>query len=234
MSKTKINPRKYIFQIRLYNPLYLDRTGSFIKVTRKIFGNWEGGVNGFRFIDSYKKFVGNLSMYDFSLSTEFNTTHEQIKSIVLNGLDYISDVYEEPLVQRIGYRIIYLCEISPERAVKVINNFAQPQSESFNLLKDYKVDRNEIFLRYKKSDAEKYVNFRLLYGEIEKRDTKNVLKVESSKGLIVDIDAYMLCLDERRLSKEFIDKDVKDFFSSAINNQKNIIQKIDGVVKQNG
>lgn len=233
MSKQKIEAQKYIFQIRLYNPIYLDKTGAFIKATREVYENWEGGVNGFKFAHVNKRFFGGLSMYDFGLNTEFNTTHEEFKSLTIEGLKYISDIYEEPLVQRIGYRIIYLCELSAKKVTNIIEKFASPQSTTSHLLNNYFIDRNELFFRYKSNKDEKYVNFRLLYGEIEKRNIRNFSENNPKKGLIIDIDTYMLFKNEPPLSKKFLNNTIEDFFSDSIKNQKHIIDEIEKVVKKN-
>ena len=190
MPRRRLEVRKHIFQIRLENPLYLDKTGAFIAQTRDIFTEWTKVDRGFRFVHKNRKFYGGVSMEDFHVATELLTTHDEVKAIALKGLEAISVVYDSPVVKRVGYRIIALCELHPEQTLNVITYLKGARGPLEDLIKASEIDRMEVFLRYK-LDEEHNVNLRTLYGSIEKRKPDNLLAVERISGLIVDIDFAM-------------------------------------------
>jgi len=230
LSKTRPEVYKRIFQIRLRNPLYLDKTGAFIAKTIDKYTDWEGGVAGFRFIHKDRIFYGGISMQDFNLATFHKTSHDEVEAKALEGLKDIVDVFEQPIAQRVGYRIIYLFNgIDAGRSFRIINAFAEPNIPKCEFLEDYKVDRQELALRY--NNKNNYINLKLLYGTIEVK--KEPLSREEKKGLIVDVDVYKIFDAETHLTSDLIDKDIVTFLNNAIKNQNLIIQKIQNLVKEN-
>jgi len=177
MGKIRPSVLKRIVQLRVYNPLYLDKTGQYIFLTKEKLENWRGGVKGFVFESNNGIFTGGLSVDDFNFSTETQSSHDEIMSFFLENYDNMLKVYENFDVQRLGYRIIYVDDVTKEEVFRflktlyndeIVQKFGKPNGYEATLI----IKENNIFCVV-----------RLLYGKW-KKDSKE------HGGLIVDVDVF--------------------------------------------
>jgi len=225
MSKIKIH--KMIFQIQMKNPLYLDKTGAFIKATSELLDNWAGGIQGFKFTHINKRFSGRITSYDFAMSSEKISTLEEFEHCTLQVLSAIPNVYESPQVIRVGFRTFYMLRCSSAEAFTIIRNLFVSNLEEM-VVPSGNLNGIESTFRFDFGES-LYANLRLYYGQRSVID-EITYKEDKNEGLIIDIDYYCKVNDETLLTTEYVSQQIKPFFKKAKNTGKLIKSKILKVV----
>ena len=210
MGKIRPSVLKRIVQLRVYNPLYLDKTGQYIFFTKEKLKNWRGGVNGFIFESGI--FTGGLSMDDFNFSTETQSSHDEMTHFFFYNYENMLKVYENFDVKRLGYRIIYVNEASEKEVIRFLKTLYNDEV----IQKFGKPDRYEVTLRIKKNDI--FCAIKLLYGKWRK-DSKE------KAGLIVDVDVFEEYEPNTKTPDEY--KEIfKKFFEEARHLHDHVIEVI--------
>ena len=98
------------FQIDWFNPLYLDKTGLLIKLSRENIIKWYGNAEGFDFQEKENLYSGKVSISKLWLKwnnlTYFNkfNIEEALDTFIKQSL-FLSENYEAVDYKRIGFRL---------------------------------------------------------------------------------------------------------------------------------
>ncbi len=227
----KLEIRKMIFEARVENFLYIDKTGLFFKKLQDILGldNFTPNVSNSSFLLSNKTFQGNLSSQNIALINIQPSTPEEFEPIIGKVLTKFPEVYEEPRLKRIGYRFLYFQEKSKRDILGFLRKFYVPNLEE-GLLKrieksgSSKIEDIEVKHAFNMHD-DFCVTFRAYPGKKTIEDEKNPRKNITQEGLVVDIDCYIK-YDSKdvQLTLEFVAKELPQFLKRASNTAKLLIQ----------
>ncbi len=199
-----------IFQIRVNNYLYLDRTGLFMSSTDDFLKGWQGDVSGYRFTSKSGRIVGFLSMNELSMSSNRFGTTSEFEDCVVKIMPTFLEIYGSMSVTRIGFRIVSILESEIETAVRVINEAHGIESPD-SLSEIGKLEGIDLLQKYKTGDNS-YVNLKTYHGRrIQDKSEKNL----PESGLVVDTDHYWQYEEPRILDKSLIGQIKNDLFKNA-------------------
>lgn len=216
---SKINIHKMIFQIQMRNPLYLDKTGAFIKATSELLDNWEGGIQGFKFVHINKRFSGRITPYDFAMSSERISTLDEFEHCTIQTITPIPDIYESPKLIRTGFRTFSMLRCTSSEAFEIIRKFFISDLESI-ITPDGTLDGIETTFRFNLGKSF-FTNLRFYYGRRTVID-EQTFRERSESGLIIDIDFYHKADNETLLTHNYVTQQIKPFFEKA----KSVIKQI--------
>jgi hypothetical protein len=187
------------YQLDVFNPIYLDKTGEIISRTEGLLKDWNGNLNGFQFLSEKDNFAGKFTMDQFWYHDQ---KQGDFKSEMINSFskfiveinEVAIDTYKPKYYRRIGYRLQFIAKKTSEGSKNRYSKFYDGHFTELN--------------KYGKFDTTS-IGFDILSDPVKVKVNLNFATKQTSidtnapeQGLLFDLDYYRLL--EKKEAEDFI------------------------------